>query len=275
VGTGNVLRLQLVYGRGIENYFNDAPVDVGVKNNPGNAVTPIVGEALKDLGIVLYLDHNWNSTWSTAAGYALVDISNSNAQAANAYRKGQYASVNLLSTPAKNVLASHPKAVMLLAPRHPERFDKVAGLLQQLGTKYWRRSQWRGEPVSGGVLLLDSIGELASAYSLADVAFVGGSLVNYGGHNILEPALFGVATVVGTSYQNFRDIVALFQQNQAVRIVGAAELPLVFMELVNSPEQRRELGRRALQTLKEQMGATQRTLEALTELMTSGEPGTN
>ena len=96
--------LQFVYGAGVENYFNDAPVDVGVKNNPGNAVTPIVGEALKDLGIVLYLDHNWNSTWSTAAGYALVDISNSNAQAANAYRKGQYASVNLLSTPAKNVM---------------------------------------------------------------------------------------------------------------------------------------------------------------------------
>jgi hypothetical protein len=100
----DVLRMQFIYGAGVENYFNDAPVDVGVKNNPGNAVTPIVGEALKDLGIVLYLDHNWNSTWSTAAGYALVDISNSNAQAANAYRKGQYASVNLLSTPAKNVM---------------------------------------------------------------------------------------------------------------------------------------------------------------------------
>jgi 3-deoxy-D-manno-octulosonic-acid transferase len=176
----------------------------------------------------------------------------------------------LLMRGFENVLASHPKAVMLLAPRHPERFDKVAGLLQELGTKYRRRSQWRGEPVSGGVFLLDSIGELASAYSLADVAFVGGSLVNYGGHNILEPALFGVATVVGTSYQNFRDIVSLFEHNQAIRIVGAAELPLVFMELVDSPEQRRELGRRAQQTLKKQMGATQRTLQALTELMTSG-----
>jgi hypothetical protein len=100
----DVLRLQFVYGAGVENYFNDAPVDVGIKNNPGNAVTPVVGEALKDLGIVLYLDHTWNSTWSTAAGYSLVDISNSNAQAANAYRKGQYASINLLSTPAKNVM---------------------------------------------------------------------------------------------------------------------------------------------------------------------------
>jgi 3-deoxy-D-manno-octulosonic-acid transferase len=174
----------------------------------------------------------------------------------------------LLMRGFENVLASHPKAVMILAPRHPERFDKVAGLLQHLGTKYWRRSQWRGESVSGGVFLLDSIGELASAYSLGDLAFVGGSLVSYGGHNILEPALFGVATVVGTSYQNFRDIVALFQQNQAVRIVGAAELPLVFMELIDSPAQRKALGQRGLATLRQQMGSTVRTLQALAELRT-------
>jgi 3-deoxy-D-manno-octulosonic-acid transferase len=174
----------------------------------------------------------------------------------------------LLMRGFENVLASHPKAVMILAPRHPERFDKVAGLLQQLGTKCWRRSQWRGEPLSGGVFLLDSIGELASAYSLADLAFVGGSLVSYGGHNILEPALFGVAIVVGTSYQNFRDIVSLFQQNQAVRVVGAAELPLVFMELVDSPAQRKALGQRGLETLRQQMGSTERTLQALVELMT-------
>jgi 3-deoxy-D-manno-octulosonic-acid transferase len=176
----------------------------------------------------------------------------------------------LLMRGFENVLASHPRAVMVLAPRHPERFDKVAGLLQQLGTKYWRRSEWRGEPVSGGVFLLDSIGELASAYSLGDLAFVGGSLVSYGGHNILEPALFGVATVVGTSYQNFRDIVALFEQNQAVRIVGAAELPLVFMELVDSPAQRKALGQRGLATLRQQMGSAERTLEALMELMGNG-----
>jgi len=178
----------------------------------------------------------------------------------------------LLMRGFENVLASHPNAVMVLAPRHPERFDKVAGLLQQLRTKYWRRSDWRGEPVFGGVFLLDSIGELASAYSLADVAFVGGSLVSYGGHNILEPALFGVPTVVGTSFQNFRDIVMLFQQNQAVRVVGAAELPLVFMDLVDSPEQRREFGQRALQTLRQQMGATERTLQALAELIPNRGP---
>lgn len=166
----------------------------------------------------------------------------------------------------ENVLASHPNAVMVLAPRHPERFDKVASLLDRLHMKYWRRSRWNGESVSGGVLLLDSIGELASTYSLADIAFVGGSLVSHGGHNILEPAQFGVATVIGISYQNFRDIVQLFEKNQAVRIVGAAELPLVFMELVDAPEARTALGQRALQTLRQQAGATDRTLAALAEI---------
>ncbi len=178
----------------------------------------------------------------------------------------------LLMRGFESVLASHPKAVMVLAPRHPERFDKVAALLEQLGGKYWRRSEWRGEAVVGGVFLLDSIGELASAYSLAEIAFVGGSLVSHGGHNILEPALFGVATIVGPSFENFRDIVALFQQNQAVRIAGAAELPLVFMELADSVAQRRELGQRALAALRQQMGATERTLTALAELMPDGAP---
>ena len=166
----------------------------------------------------------------------------------------------------ENVLASHPNAVMVLAPRHPERFDKVASLLDRLHTKYWRRSHWNGESVSGGVLLLDSIGELASTYSLADIAFVGGSLVAHGGHNILEPAQFGVAIVIGISYQNFRDIVQLFEKNQAVRIVGAAELPLVFMELVDALEVRNALGQRALQTLRQEAGATDRTLAALAEI---------
>jgi hypothetical protein len=104
VTPADVLRLQYVYGEGIQNYFNDAPVDVGVKNNPGNAVTPIVGEALPVQGIVLFLDHNWNSKWSTAAGYSRVDVDNSDGQKADAYKAGQYAIVNLLATPAPNVM---------------------------------------------------------------------------------------------------------------------------------------------------------------------------
>ena len=131
----------------------------------------------------------------------------------------------------ENSRVAHPRAVMILAPRHPERFDEVAILIQQLGIPFVRRSQWQDESLAGGVLLVDTIGELAALYALADVAFVGGSLVPRGGHNIIEPAQHGVAIVTGNHTENFRDIVALFQSRDAVRIVGLAELPLTLMQL--------------------------------------------
>jgi 3-deoxy-D-manno-octulosonic-acid transferase len=166
-----------------------------------------------------------------------------------------------------NILASHPRAVMVLAPRHPERFGEVAELLNQLGIRFWRRSLWGGDPILGGVLLIDTIGELAALYALADVAFVGGSLVPRGGHNIIEPALHGVPIVVGNHTENFRDIVSLFQSRDAVRVVGPAELPLVLMDLISNPAERAELGRRAAETIRAQMGATQRTMQALETLL--------
>ena len=166
-----------------------------------------------------------------------------------------------------NILATHPKAVMILAPRHPERFAEVAALVEKLGIRMSRRSLWSGEPLAGGVLLLDTIGELAALYSLATVAFVGGSLVPRGGHNILEPARYGAAIVTGNHYENFRDIVNLFLSRNAVRVVGLAELPLVFMELIEKEAERATLGRNALAALDSQRGATERTINALVELM--------
>ena len=167
----------------------------------------------------------------------------------------------------ENLRVSHPRAVMILAPRHPERFDQVAILVRQLGIPSSRRSLWQGEPLSGSVFLVDSIGELAALYALADVAFVGGSLVPRGGHNIIEPAQHGVAIVTGNHTENFRDIVALFQSRDAVRIVGLSELPLTLMQLLADDAERRGLGRRALETIKSQMGATSRTLEGLQTLI--------
>jgi len=166
-----------------------------------------------------------------------------------------------------NILATHPKAVMILAPRHPERFDLVAALVETLGFRMVRRSLWSGEPLAGSVFLLDSIGELAAIYSLATVAFVGGSLVPRGGHNILEPALYGVAIVTGNHYENFREIINFFRGRNAVRVVGLAELPLVFIELIENKAERETLGRNALAALESQRGATERTIEALIELM--------
>jgi 3-deoxy-D-manno-octulosonic-acid transferase len=167
-------------------------------------------------------------------------------------------------------LANHPKGVMILAPRHPERFAEVAELVEKLGFRLWRRSLWGGESLAGGVFLVDSIGELAALYSLATVAFVGGSLVPRGGHNILEPALYGVPVVTGNHYENFRDIVNYFRERNAVRVVGVAELPLVFMELIENREARETLGRNALAALESQRGATARTVDALVQLMDKG-----
>jgi 3-deoxy-D-manno-octulosonic-acid transferase len=167
----------------------------------------------------------------------------------------------------RNILVDHPKAVMILAPRHPERFPEVAALVENLGFRMWRRSLWSGEFLVGGVFLVDSIGELAALYSLATVAFVGGSLVPRGGHNILEPALYGVPIVTGNHYENFRDVVNFFASRNAVRIVGLAELPLVFMELIGNRDERMTLGRNALAALESQRGATARTISALVQLM--------
>ena len=166
-----------------------------------------------------------------------------------------------------NVLVQYPEAVMILAPRHPQRFPAVAALLEQMSIRFWPRSAWNGGALNGGVLLLDTIGELAALYGLADIAFVGGSLVPRGGHNIIEPAQHGTAVVVGNHTENFRDVVSLFQSRDAVRIVGPAELPLMFLDLLANEEQRRALGRRAAETLHSQLGATKRTAGELQKLL--------
>jgi hypothetical protein len=104
IGANDVARIAVVYGEGIQNYMNDAPVDVGIKNNPGNAVKPIEGVALPVLGVTAFLDHNWNKNFSTAIGYSMIDIDNSDGQPASAFKKGQYALVNLMYYPVNNVM---------------------------------------------------------------------------------------------------------------------------------------------------------------------------
>ena len=101
----DVIRLQLVYGEGIQNYMNDAPADVAAVPNPGNAVTPLTGKPLPLLGIVAFYDHYWSEKWSSSIGYSRLDIDNTESQATNAFRVGQYAVANLLCTPVKNVMA--------------------------------------------------------------------------------------------------------------------------------------------------------------------------
>ncbi len=171
------------------------------------------------------------------------------------------------------VLKQYPSAVMVLAPRHPERFDKVAGLITEKGLLVVRRSSWSPagaapSSMSGSVFLLDSVGELASVYAVATVAFVGGSLLpGVGGHNILEPAQHGVPVLAGPSTANFREIVSIFERGGGIRIVTAENLTGELLRLLADGEERRRLGDRARQLFLENTGATARTLQALETLL--------
>jgi len=100
----DVIKLQLVYGEGVQNYMNDAPEDVGIVPNPGNAKSPIKGVALPLLGIVAFYDHYWNDKFSSSFGYSRLDIDNSEGQADNAFKTGQYAVANLLYYPVKDAM---------------------------------------------------------------------------------------------------------------------------------------------------------------------------
>ena len=100
----DTLRGSLVYGRGIENYMNDTPVDIGVESNPGNVVTPVDGKALPVIGIVAFYDHTWSDTMTSTIGYSRVDVDNSDLQAADAFKTGQYALANVMFYPVKNLM---------------------------------------------------------------------------------------------------------------------------------------------------------------------------
>jgi len=175
------------------------------------------------------------------------------------------------------LLEADPHLAMVLAVRHPERFGTVAAQLDGSGFNWVRRSDWRAQAESGlkplapgEIVLLDTIGELASVYSLAAVAFVGGSLIPAGGHNPLEPAQFGVPIAMGPHYANFRAIVDDLRAHQAVRIAAKEELAGVLIELLSDRNAAAAMGERARQVFEEQAGATGRCVKAVRELLSAG-----
>lgn len=173
----------------------------------------------------------------------------------------------------EQVAAQYPKAMLVMAPRHPERFDAVAALLESSGARLQRRSQWDGETlIAGSIFLLDTIGELSSLYGFADLAFVGGSLVPRGGHNVLEAAQFAKPILVGPSTENFRDIVEVFRRADALRVVTPATLTTIVLQLLENDQERAGLGQRALEVMRSQIGATEKTVTALLELVASRAP---
>ncbi|UWZ84983.1 3-deoxy-D-manno-octulosonic acid transferase [Occallatibacter riparius] len=168
----------------------------------------------------------------------------------------------------RSVLPQYPSLITVLAPRHPERFDYVAAVLAASGVPSVRRSSWLGNEAPsllsrGQIVLLDSIGELASVYSLASVAFVGGSLVPAGGHNPLEPAQFGVPIVMGPHYANFRSITEDLRAHDALRIAHKENLWPTFDELLGDRELAQAIGQRAREVFEQQAGATARCVDAI------------
>ncbi len=161
------------------------------------------------------------------------------------------------------------KALLVIAPRHPERFIPVESVVIEF--RYAVVSKWlTTEAVRNGhdkpreLVILDTIGDLAAVYGVADVAFVGGSLVKRGGHNPLEPAQFGVPVVMGPSYENFRDIVSSLEKANAIRIVqNSEELQSTIAELLANPKAARAMGERGRSVFEKQQGATGRAIEAI------------
>jgi 3-deoxy-D-manno-octulosonic-acid transferase len=168
------------------------------------------------------------------------------------------------------VLETEPDAVLVIAPRRPERFGAVAGLIETAGFDVVRASELgAGGGLKSGerIILLDTIGDLASVYSLGTIAFVGGSLVAAGGHNPLEPARFGVPVVMGRSSENFREIVEAMRVAGAIRIVESSQLAETMTELLTNGTEAREMGRHGGEVFRAQAGATARTVELLQGLL--------
>ncbi|MFZ0818759.1 MAG: 3-deoxy-D-manno-octulosonic acid transferase [Candidatus Acidiferrales bacterium] len=173
--------------------------------------------------------------------------------------------------------AKSPNAFMVLAPRKPERFDAAAKCIEESNRAYIRRSQIspasQDGPVfanSTSVLLLDSIGELAGLYRIADAVFVGGSLVPAGGHNVLEPASFGKPPVFGNSMENFAEVAGtIVARSAGLKVYSAEELGAAWIALTRSPEKSRIMGAAARALVEENRGATDRTIAHIKTILQS------
>ena len=169
------------------------------------------------------------------------------------------------------------RALFVLAPRKPERFDSMVRAVEERGWKAVRRSTLDMDiPLNenADVLVLDSIGELAGLYSLADAVFVGGSLVSSGGHNILEPAWFSKPPVFGSFMENFRDMAARFSSAGAgIQVSSGEQLGKAWVQLIRDSVRTAEMGRKARALVDANRGATARTLARISQVLESARSG--
>jgi len=170
------------------------------------------------------------------------------------------------------VLAAHaelpPDVLLLLVPRHPERFDAVAQLLAQGGWKFARRSGGAPPDAEVRVVLVDSVGVLAALYAAADAAFVCGSLVPIGGHNLLEPAALGVPVLTGPFTANGREIAQLLlSQGAALQVADARALAAALRRLLSDPAERQRMGASGRQIVESNRGSLARLLGLIEPLV--------
>lgn len=170
------------------------------------------------------------------------------------------------------VRESFPAALLVLAPRKPERFDAARDLALARGWGLVRRSGLdRSQTLDAGVFLLDSIGELGGLYCVADMVYVGGSLVDAGGHNILEPAALGKTPIFGPYMRNFREIAGKFLDcGAAVQVSSSAELARVWLDLLSNDGRREAAGRAARELVEKNAGATDRIMEKVEAILATG-----
>jgi 3-deoxy-D-manno-octulosonic-acid transferase len=175
----------------------------------------------------------------------------------------------------KIIRESNPGTRLLIVPRHPERFEEVAKLLADSGLDWSRRSA-KPSPgdVNAAIVLLDSIGELRATFQIADIAFVGGSLIPHGGQNVLEPAAQGVCVITGAHTHNFKAITrALLAEDALIQLpeLSVADAPVtlarVLVELLRDEPRRKAMGQRAQNVCARNRGATQQTVEMIVNLL--------
>ena len=168
----------------------------------------------------------------------------------------------------QQVLQQHPQALLILVPRHPERFDGVGRLVQQAGLSLVRRSADRLPGPADQVFLGDSMGELMQFYACADVAFVGGSLIAGGGHNYLEPAALGLPVLSGPHRFNFAEISGLLEKAGAlVEVADADAMTGQVNSWLSEPEVARSAGSAGQSVVKANQGALERLLEGIARLI--------
>ncbi len=160
------------------------------------------------------------------------------------------------------------EALLVLVPRHPQRFDAVAVLCEQMGMPVARRSRGEWPESATAVYLGDTMGELLTLYGAADLAFVGGSLVPIGGHNLLEPAVLGVPVLTGPQLSNFEEVAEVLRRADAlVEVVDGRALAAALAKLFADPAERRRLGEAGRAVVASNRGALERTLDGLARLL--------